>query len=147
MKKFMDEPLKLIRAAQWCTSKNEEQLALNKSFKKDLIKWSIAHEFFSLLSRLLALTSATQWNETISKVGFIFSKLRIRFQKWFEKKMNMMSLFSTLIMQSHRQMTMRLSYWTTPSVQGEKTNRKLTYDLLISSKANLNFFLDTVVIR
>ena len=31
-----------------------------------------------------------------------------------------MSLFSTLIMQSHRQMTMRLSYWTTPSVQGGK---------------------------
>ena len=57
--------------------------------------------------------------------------------------MNMMSLFSTLIMQSHRQMTMRLSYWTTPSVQGEKTNRKLTYGLLISSKANLNFFLVT----
>ena len=101
----------------------------------------------SLLSRLLALNSATQWNETISKVGFIFSKLRIRFQKWFEKKMNMMSLFSTLIMQSHRQMTMRLSYWTTPSVQGEKTNRKLTYGLLISSKANLNFLLVTVVIR
>ena len=59
------------------------------------------------------------------------------------EKMNMMSLFSTLIMQSHHQMTMRLSYWTTPSVQGEKTNRKLTYGLLISSKANLNFFLVT----
>ena len=59
------------------------------------------------------------------------------------EKINMMSLFSTLIMQSHRQMTMRLSYWTTPSVQGEKTNQKLTYGLLISSKANLNFFLVT----
>ena len=89
----MDEPLKLIRAAQWCTAKNVEQLALNKCFKKDLIKWSIAHEFFSLLSRLLALTSATQWNETISKIDFIIVKVWIRLQKLFEKKMNMMSLF------------------------------------------------------
>ena len=46
------------------------------------------------------------------------------------EKMNMMSLFSTLIMQSHRQMTMRLSYWTTPSVQGEKNEPKIDLRLV-----------------